>query len=59
MDSGTSDKDVIFISETVYFHGFTTEPQSRSVIDLTENDTENKAVNITHISETDEQRHQI
>ena len=55
MDSSTSDEDVIFISETVYFHGFTTMLHSSEIIDLTEDDTENEAVNITHISETDEQ----
>ena len=54
MDSSTVE-DVIFISETVYFHGFTTEPHSSEIIDLTKDNTENEAVSITHISETDEQ----
>ena len=54
MDSITSDEDVIFMNETVYFHGFTTEPHSSEIIDLTEDDTENEAVNITHLSETDD-----
>ena len=55
MDSSTSDEDVIFMNETVYFHGFTTEPHSSEIIDLTKDDNENEAVNITHRSESDEQ----
>ena len=51
MDSSTSDEDVIFISESL----LPTEPHSSEIIDLTEDDTENEAVNITHISETDEE----
>ena len=55
MDSSTSDVAVIFMNETVYIHGFTTKPHSSEIIDLREDDNENEAVNITHITETDKQ----